>query len=127
MTLGGMREWPNRTVSKTVVGVRPPWVQIPLPPPVGRPLRVGDTANPLTATKLALHEAMGPFSRQGVTVTVTPAGHGATNEFPTGGRVAAPNRGEHAADRSRGSKWDNHGGAATHGPPVRRSRRWRLS
>jgi hypothetical protein len=33
MALGGMREWPNRTVSKTVVGVRPPWVQIPLPPP----------------------------------------------------------------------------------------------
>ena len=31
---GGMREWPNRTVSKTVVGVRPPWVQIPLPPPL---------------------------------------------------------------------------------------------
>jgi hypothetical protein len=29
-----MREWPNRTVSKTVVGVRPPWVQIPLPPPL---------------------------------------------------------------------------------------------
>ena len=27
-----MRERPNRTVSKTVVGVRPPWVQIPLPP-----------------------------------------------------------------------------------------------
>ena len=29
---GGMREWPNRTVSKTVEGSRPPWVQIPLPP-----------------------------------------------------------------------------------------------
>ena len=29
---GGMREWPNRAVSKTAVGVCPPWVQIPLPP-----------------------------------------------------------------------------------------------
>jgi hypothetical protein len=27
-----MREWPNRTVSKTVVLARAPWVRIPLPP-----------------------------------------------------------------------------------------------
>ena len=31
---GGMREWPNRAVSKTVVSVRAPWVRIPLPPPL---------------------------------------------------------------------------------------------
>ena len=29
---GGVRERPNRTVSKTVVAARSPWVQIPLPP-----------------------------------------------------------------------------------------------
>src|ERR1700684_1135658 len=34
---GGMREWPNRTVSKTVVSARAPWVRIPLPPPEQRP------------------------------------------------------------------------------------------
>jgi hypothetical protein len=30
--VGGVREWTNRTVSKTVVVVRPPWVRIPPPP-----------------------------------------------------------------------------------------------
>ena len=31
---GEVREWPIRTVSKTVVLVRGPWVQIPPSPPV---------------------------------------------------------------------------------------------
>src|ERR1700680_1885151 len=30
--VGGVREWTNRTVSKTVVVARPPWVRIPPPP-----------------------------------------------------------------------------------------------
>lgn len=39
---GGMPERLNGTVSKTVVGVTPPRVRIPVPPPVGYPQESGD-------------------------------------------------------------------------------------
>src|SRR5579872_3825993 len=44
--LGGVRERTNRTVSKTVVVVRPPWVRIP-PPPQGTHRFAGKTDIPV--------------------------------------------------------------------------------
>lgn len=37
--IGGVLEWSNRTVSKTVVRATVPWVRIPPPPPFSLPIQ----------------------------------------------------------------------------------------
>jgi hypothetical protein len=54
MTLGEVSEWPKETVSKTVVGVSPPWVRIP-PSPPDYPLKKGISAVLVRAPAQAGH------------------------------------------------------------------------